>query len=117
MKYGFNLLLWATHVTSEHYPILGKLKTAGYDGVEIPLFEGDAKYYQALGKEVKNQGLVCSSLVTVATPDASPISPDAGVRKAGLDRLKWAIDCTAASGAEMLCGPYHSPLAVFTGLG
>ena len=117
MKYGFNLLLWATHVTSEHYSVLGKLKAAGYDGVEIPIFEGDVKHYHALGKEIKNQGLVCSSAVTVATPDASPISPDASVRKAGLDRIKWAIENTAAAGGECLCGPYHSPLAVFTGQG
>ncbi|MFL5241300.1 MAG: sugar phosphate isomerase/epimerase family protein [Gemmataceae bacterium] len=117
MKYGFNLLLWATHVTSEHYPVLGKLKAAGYDGIEIPIFDGDVKHYQALGKEIKNQGLACSSAVTVATPEASPISPDASVRKAGLERIKWAIENTAAAGGELLCGPYHSPLAVFTGQG
>ncbi len=35
MKLGFNLLLWATHVTEEHWPILEKLKATGYDGVEI----------------------------------------------------------------------------------
>ena len=42
MKYGMNLLLWTTHVTSELFPLLGQLKRAGYDGVELPLFEGDA---------------------------------------------------------------------------
>lgn len=117
MKYGFNLLLWATHVTRDHFPILGKLKAAGYDGVELPIFEGDAKYYQSLATEIKNQGLVCSSAVTVATPEANPISPDAKLRQAGLDRLKWAIENTAAAGGSVLCGPYHSPLADFSGQG
>ena len=42
MKTGMNLLLWTTHVTTEHFPILSKLKQTGFDGVEIPLFEGDA---------------------------------------------------------------------------
>jgi D-psicose/D-tagatose/L-ribulose 3-epimerase len=117
MKTGFNLLLWTTHVTSEHYPLFGKLKRVGYDGVELPIFEGDAAHYQAIAKELKNQGLICSSCVTVATEDANPINADAGIRKKAVDRLKWAIDITAAAGGGLLCGPYHSPLAVFTGQG
>jgi len=36
MKIGFNMLLWTTHVTKEHLPILETLKKVGYDGVEIP---------------------------------------------------------------------------------
>src|SRR5262249_45904402 len=38
VRTGMNLLLWATHVTEEHFPLLGKLKKTGFDGVEIPLF-------------------------------------------------------------------------------
>ena len=40
MKTGMNLLLWTGHVTDEHFPLLGKLKAAGFDGVELPIFEG-----------------------------------------------------------------------------
>src|SRR5262245_43532738 len=54
MKIGMNLLLWTTHVTEEHFPLLAKLKKAGYDGVELPLFEGDATHYRKLGQELKN---------------------------------------------------------------
>jgi D-psicose/D-tagatose/L-ribulose 3-epimerase len=117
MKTGMNMLLWATHITQEHYPLLAKLKAVGFDGIELPLFEGDAAHYQAIAKELRNQGLACSSCVTVATEEANPISPDAGVRRKALDRLKWAIEMGAAAGAGLLCGPYHSPLAVFTGQG
>ena len=31
MKVGFNLLLWTSHVTEQHYPLLPGLKKAGYD--------------------------------------------------------------------------------------
>src|SRR5947209_18270393 len=116
MKTGMNLLLWTTHVTQEHFPLFAKLKQAGFDGVEIPLFEGDANHFKAVGRELKNQGLGCTA-VTVVGPDANPISPDAKVRQAGVERHKWAIEMTATLGGEMLCGPYHSPLAVFTGSG
>jgi D-psicose/D-tagatose/L-ribulose 3-epimerase len=116
MKYGFNLLLWTSHVTAEHFPLFGKLKAAGYDGVELPLFEGDAAHYKAVRKAIDDAGLT-STAVTVVPPDANPISPDAAVRSKAVDRIKWAIDMTAVCGGEVLCGPFHSPLAVFTGTG
>lgn len=116
MKTGMNLLLWTAHVTSEHYPLLGKLKQAGYDGVEIPLFEGDAAHYKMLGKELARQGLGCTA-VTVLTAETNPVSPDAAVRQAALERLRWAIDMTAAIGGNILAGPFHSPLGVFSGTG
>ena len=116
MRYSMNLLLWTTHVTAEHFPIIEKLKKTGFDGVEIPIFEGDAAHYKKLGTELKNQGLG-STAVTVMTPEANPISPDAGIRAKAVDRIKWVIEMMAHAGGEILCGPFHSPLAVFSGQG
>jgi D-psicose/D-tagatose/L-ribulose 3-epimerase len=114
MKTGMNLLLWTTHVTDALFPLFAKLKSTGFDGVEIPLFEGDANHYKTIAAELKKQGLGCTT-VTVVGPDANPISPDANVRKAAVERHRWAIEMTAILGGENLCGPYHSPLAVFSG--
>src|SRR6266705_2812365 len=104
MKYGMNLLLWTTHVTAEHFPILARLKQAGFDGVELPLFEGDAAHYRKIAAELGNQGLGCTT-VTVVAPEANPISPDAGIRHAAVERLRWAIDMTAVLSGSVLCGP------------
>jgi D-psicose/D-tagatose/L-ribulose 3-epimerase len=116
MKYGFNLLLWTTHVGAEHFPTLGQLKAAGYDGVELPIFEGDAAHYKTVREALDDHGLKCTA-VTVVGPEASPIHADAAVRQKGLDHVKWAIDMLHVCGGEVLCGPYHSPLAVFSGVG
>jgi D-psicose/D-tagatose/L-ribulose 3-epimerase len=116
MKTGMNLLLWTTHVTPDLFPLFAKLKQAGFDGVEVPLFAGDAAHYKTIRKELDNNGLG-STAVTVATPAANPISPDPGLRQAGLDQLKWALEMTAILGGTHLCGPYHSPLGVFSGAG
>src|SRR5262249_54857312 len=86
MKYGMNLLLWTTHVTPEIYPTIAKIKKTGFDGVEVPVFEGELSHYKEVAKELKNQGIACSSTVTVATEAANPISPDAALREAGLER-------------------------------
>ncbi len=116
MKTGMNLLLWATHVTEEHFPILADLKKAGFDGVEIPVFEGDAAHYKKLRKELDNLGLACTT-VTVVSEAANPISPDAAKRKAAVDYLAWVIEMNHVLGSQRLCGPIHSPLAVFSGSG
>jgi D-psicose/D-tagatose/L-ribulose 3-epimerase len=116
MKISMNLLLWTTHVTEEHWPLLASLKQAGFDGVEIPIFEGEEKHYQKLGAELRRLGLGATA-VTVMSAETNPISPEAKVRQAAGERLKWAIGNCAALGAEILCGPIHSALGIFTGEG
>jgi D-psicose/D-tagatose/L-ribulose 3-epimerase len=111
-----NLLLWTGHVTAEHFPLLAALKKTGFDGVELPLFAGDAAHYRTVRKELDNLGLA-STAVTVVNADNNPISPDAATRRKALDHLKWAIEMTATLGGEFLCGPYHSAIGVFSGVG
>src|SRR5260370_18010102 len=90
MKIGMNLLLWTTHVTEEHYPHLEKIKSTGFDGVEIPIFGGDDAHYKKLRRKLDELQLK-SSTVTVATPEASAISPDPATRKAAPERLKTIV--------------------------
>lgn len=114
MKIGMNLLLWTAKVSEAHDPLLADMKQVGYDGVEIPVFEGTSAEYKSLGGKLHNLGLGATA-VTVMAPEASPISPDAKIRQAAVDRLKWVLDRSAEFGAEVLCGPLHSPLGVFSG--
>ena len=59
MKLGFNLLLWTTHVLDEHVPLFHRLKATGYDGIEIPLFEGEVSRYRRLGRIAKDARAHC----------------------------------------------------------
>jgi D-psicose/D-tagatose/L-ribulose 3-epimerase len=117
MKTGFNLLLWTTHVTDAHLPLLEKLQRAGYDGVEIPLFEGETRHYRRLARAIADQGLGCTTVTVLPDDRHSAISRDAGSRAGALDHFRWAIDCSAVLGSGLLCGPFHQPLAVFSGTG
>jgi D-psicose/D-tagatose/L-ribulose 3-epimerase len=117
MKTGFNLLLWTIHVTSEHFPLLETLKNAGYDGVEIPLFEGTPEHFQSVGDATRNAGLACTSVTVLPDEAHNAISPDPESRKGAVEHLTWAIECSEALGSEILCGPFHQPLAVFSGDG
>ena len=93
MKLGMNMLLWGSHVTKDHFPIFAKIKAAGFDGVELPIFEGEPDHYATIGKELERQGLK-STVVTCLGAEANPISGDAAIRKAGLDRRPgWRVAC------------------------
>jgi len=117
VKAGFNLLLWTTHVGDAHLPLLEKLKATGYDGVEIPLFEGGIEHFRKLATVIADNGLACTTVTVMPDADHSAISPEVKSREGALDHLKWAIECSAALGSEVLCGPFHQPLAVFSGSG
>ncbi len=116
MKYGFNLLLWTGHVTDEHLPIFKALKKAGYDGVELPLFEGTPDHYARLGDHLAKLGLGVTT-VSVLGAGHNALSQDKTERKAALERAKWALDCSAALGAPILAGPMHSEIGYFSGNG
>ena len=115
MKYGMNLLLWSGEVTDELLPTCEQLKAAGFDGVELPMFNLDLDY-AALGKQLDSLGLARTA-VTIRNEEDNPISPDAAVRAKGIQLSKQTLDCCAAAGVETLVGPYHSAIGVFSGAG
>ncbi len=115
MKYGMNLLLWSGEVTSEMLPTCEQLKTAGYDGVELPMFNLELDY-KSLGESLNSMGLARTA-VTIRGEEDNPISPDASVRAKGIELTKQTLDCCAAAGVETLVGPYHSALGYFSGAG
>ena len=117
MKAGFNLLLWTAHVTPKHRGIMEQIKKAGYDGVEIPLFEGDPDHYAMLGEILDEVGLGRTVVSVVPSREKNPISAERTEREAGLNYLKWVIDCSAALGAKVAGGPLHSTLGQFSGAG
>ena len=117
MKTGMNLLLWTTHVTPEHDAILDQLKSIGFDAVEVPIFDtADLAPFERLGKRLKSLGLGATA-VTVMGPETNPISPDPKIRAAAVAHLDRVLECGQAFGCEILCGPTHSAIGVFSGEG
>lgn len=115
MKYGMNLLLWSGEVTEDLMPVCEKLKQAGFDGVELPMFNLDLDY-AALGKRLDEIGLKRTA-VTIRNEEDNPISCDPAIRAKGVELNKKTLDCCAAAGVETLVGPYHSAIGVFSGAG
>jgi len=115
MKYGMNLLLWTGELNEQMQPVLDSLKSMGYDGVELPLFNTELDY-SAWGKRLDDFGLERTA-VTVRGEEDNPISSVAKVRALGVENTKRALDCCHAAGAQTLVGPFHSALGLFSGQG
>jgi len=117
MKIGMCMFLWTTNVTPEHEDLLRDIKATGFDGVEIPVFEGTPADYARLGALLDRIGLERTAVSAIGDPAKNLISADPGARAAGIAYMKWAIDCASALGAAFLSGPLHSALGHFTGEG
>jgi len=117
MKFGMNLLLWTDHVTEALDPVLDEIKAIGFDAVEVPIFNtSDLAPFARLGKRLRSLGL-SSTAVTVMGPETNPISPDPKIRAAAVAYLDRVLECGQQFGAEILCGPLHSAIGVFSGTG
>jgi D-psicose/D-tagatose/L-ribulose 3-epimerase len=116
MKYGMNLLLWTGDMHDGMLPILESLKSMGFDGVELPLFNLDLDAWAKWGKRLDDLGLARTA-VTVRGESDNPISADPKVRALGVENNKRTLECCQAVGATTLVGPYHSALGLFSGKG
>jgi D-psicose/D-tagatose/L-ribulose 3-epimerase len=115
MKIGFCMLLWTTRVDESHRGLLEDIKATGYDGVEIPVFEGSPDDFAATGELLDDIGLERTAITAIPSVEQNPLDPDPSVREAALRYLEHCVDCTQALGARMIGGPLHQTLGHFSG--
>lgn len=115
MKIGFNLLLWTTNLMSKDFHLLEILKKTGFDGVEVPIFEGTPENYHNIAVQLKNLGLECTGISVIPDAEHNPISSNKIKRNKAKDFLKWAVDCNDALNSKIMSGPFYQPLGKFSG--
>ena len=86
MKFGANLFIWTESFDRSLFPLLEKIKAAGFDGVEAPLFRPVDFAAADLKKGLAENGLECT-LCSVLVGGLNMISEDAAVRKQ--TRIRW----------------------------
>jgi len=116
-KLGMNMFLWSPDVTGpEHDATFELLREIGFDGVEIPILDGELGKYERLGRRLSDLGLAALA-VSARSGDDSPISGDPEVRARALAATNATVDTAAALGARIVCGPLQAPLGVLSGAG
>jgi len=116
MKIGMNMFLWTTHVSRDHEALLRDIKATGFDGVEVPIFEGSAGEYQELARMLDDIGLERTAVSAMSDVSMNLIG-DTTARAKGVDYMRSTLDKANALGANLICGPLHSTLGQFSGKG
>jgi D-psicose/D-tagatose/L-ribulose 3-epimerase len=116
MKLGINLYLWTDHMHDGLLPVLESLKRIGYDGVEVPIFDLDETTWARWGQHLDDLGLQRTANTVIAA-QWNPLSPDPVVQEDAYQHMQAVINCCAAVGSPLLCGPHQVALGVFTGAG
>lgn len=107
-------MLWTASVGPEHAELFNKLRTTGYDLLELPVFAPVSFPTTEVRRMLENEGLgvtACGAL----PPESSLIAADTKAAQRGTEYLLRCIDVCAAIGARILCGPLYHPVGSFTG--
>ena len=116
MKFGISMLWWGVILTDEMIPVLQRIKNAGYDAVEIPIFlDIEPKNYKRWKTILDDIGLERHAITARLAHD-NPISPDPAIRQVAIDTNKRACECAAVVDAKFMIGPNHSAFDLFTGV-
>lgn len=116
-KYGLELLLWTGSFTKDDVKLIDRAKNLGFDGVEI-LINHPEEFPIDETKAALEDNDMGINFAVVLNDETNSISPDAEVRKKGLDFLKKSIDIAhAVSGGDCgIGGVNYAAWGYFTGV-
>lgn len=116
-KYGLELLLWTGSFTKDDVKLIDRAKNLGFDGVEI-LINHPEEFPIDETKAALEDNDMGINFAVVLNDETNSISPDAEVRKKGLDFLKKSIDIahTVSGGDCGIGGVNYAAWGYFTGV-
>ena len=114
MKFGVNTFIWSESFDRSNLPLLPKVKSWGFDGVEVPLFRASEFAAADIRKGLEANGLECT-VCSVLLPGFSLISDDAATRKKTQTHVQELIKAAAEAGATVIAGPVYSPVGYLPG--
>ncbi len=114
MKLGINTFIWSAEFTEAQLPHLPGIKRAGFDGIEVAIFDPVKFQAPLIRQALKDEGLECT-IVSVLPRELSLIDENAETRRATLDHMKRVIHATADVGAKIVAGPLYSPVGYLPG--
>lgn len=114
MKFGVNTFIWTANFDRSNLPLLPRIKAAGFDGVEVPLFQPAQFAAADIRRGLEENGLECT-ICSVLTGGMNIISPDSAVRQKTRVHMQDCAKAAADVGAKIIAGPLYSPVGLMTG--
>jgi D-psicose/D-tagatose/L-ribulose 3-epimerase len=114
MKFGVNLFIWTANFDSTHLPLLARIRAAGFDGVEAPMYKGRDFAVAAMRKGLADTGMECT-ICSILVEGLSTISDDSAIRARTVEQLRENIATSAEAGAKIIAGPLYAPVGYLAG--
>jgi len=114
MRLAVHTLLWAVEFTPAELSLLPKLQSAGFHGVEIPIFDPAAFPARAIRRGLEANSLDCI-VCSVMPAGLSLLSDDASVRRRARQHLCDAINVAADLNSRFVAGPLYTPVGYLPG--
>jgi D-psicose/D-tagatose/L-ribulose 3-epimerase len=114
MRFAVHTLLWAVEFTEAELPLLTEIRAAGFDGVEIPVFDPRAFRADPIRRGLEDQGLDCI-VCSVMPRGLSLLSEDRTAREGALQHLRDAIDVARQMNSRIVAGPLYAPVGYLPG--
>jgi D-psicose/D-tagatose/L-ribulose 3-epimerase len=114
MKFGVNTFIWSDSFDRSNLPLLPRVKSWGFDGVEVPLFRPAEFAAADIRKGLEANDLQCT-VCSVFVDGLSLISDDADVRRKARAHLQDAVKAVAEVGAKTIAGPLYAPVGYLPG--
>lgn len=114
MKFGVNTFIWSDGFGREQTPLLARIKDAGFDGVEVPLFGPQDLQDREVRRALAESGLECT-VCSIIPAGLSLISEDAGTRGKTIEHMRACIRTCHEIGVKTMGGPLYSPVGFLPG--
>lgn len=114
MKFGINTLLWSASVGPAEIERLPRLRDAGFDGIEVPIFEPASFPAAGLRRACDRAGLDCTA-VSIVPAGLGLGEADPASRRGAAEHVRAVIDRAAEAGVRLLSGPLYSPVGYLPG--
>ena len=114
MKYGVNTFIWSEEFSEASLALLPRIKAAGFDGVQVPLFRPSQFPAAAVRKGFEENELECS-FCALFVDGQSLIGENAAQRAVAKQHIQDTIRVAADAGANFIGGPLYCPVGYLPG--
>lgn len=114
MRLGVNTLIWGASFGPSDFHLLPRIRDAGFDGIEVPIFDPHAFDARAVGRELDRVGLERTA-VTIIPHGLSLGASDAKIRKRAIEHVRTCMTVARDAGIQLLSGPIYTPVGHLTG--
>lgn len=113
-KFGVDSLIWTEEFTEKDLPLIEKAKSLGFSVIDINVSHPERFPVKAVKNKIKEVGI--EAVTTIGLPaDCNLISPEAAVRRHGIDILKRLVDINSEIGSKILGGVIYATWGYLSG--